>query len=580
MRRYQRILTIILLSILLASLLRIPLGESCKDIIATTHGTGADYSLLLKVRDPSRPGLQVLTRVPKGTTYTYHYPWTGRPWDFTVTHTFFGVATKGDTLPSIVKTGMVLTDAGLAFGDADTASGWVNPTKNAWDDFDWIRYACQTADTEEQAITLLTTDAIDKLHATSVAENLFLVGSSQSVVIEADAVHHTTTNVENVWVMSNYPITLWRTELLKSRQVASAFDTTKETWARQGSTVHLGSTCGVKILTINETSITAKPVPAVVFRLIGQENPVTIHLGQRGTVGPYSVILQAVQGRKAKLSVQTAVHAWEQELLSRIEPSIGHITIQDMIAWSRLHASDLDGLRAICDDAVPYEAAIIWKVPVEHANLLGGGWFSANHACSSIYVPVHICDDDIYDPYQNGDAAQLSLDLLKKYGHAVLIPSCQNVEAVFLPETNISEAIAHILIHNNVNVTPFMTTVDRGMQEQAYLTEQLWLETTNTTQDIVRTIWKSNYSTSLDQMETVVDFLQTSDGTISAITHIEDIALSICKTRIDQATVLGMTCTEQHQEYATAEHDFSAGETTSGFSHLQHVFHSTTLPKD
>ena len=105
----------------------------------TPPATAGDYSLLLKVRDPSRSGLQVLCRVPEGTQYTYHHPWTGKPWDFIVTHTFIGVATQGDTLPNIVKAGMVLTDAGLAFGDADTLSHWVNPTKNAWDDFDWIQ---------------------------------------------------------------------------------------------------------------------------------------------------------------------------------------------------------------------------------------------------------------------------------------------------------------------------------------------------------------------------------------------------------------------------------------------------------
>jgi len=576
MRGYYRILTVFLLAIFLASIVRIPIGESCKDIIATPQATGVDYSLLLKVRDPSRPGLQVLTCVPRGTTYTYHHPWTGQQWDFTVAHTFFGVATKGDTLPSIVKAGMVLTDAGLAFGDADTPSNWINPTKNAWDDFDWIRYACQTADNEQQAITFLTTDVIDKLHATGVSENLFLVGPTQSAVIEADAVHYITSTVENVWVMSNYPINLWKTEVLKSRQVARAFNTTKETWARQGSIVHLGSTCGVKILKITNSSLTMKPVPSIIFRLVGQGNPVTCTLGQRATVGPYSVILQDIQVHKVKLSVQTAVHAWEQELLSYIQPAIGHITIQDMIIWSRLHATDLDGLRPVCDDTVPYEAAMVFKVPQEHADLLSSGWFSANHACSSIYVPVHICDNDIYDPYQTGDAAQLSLDLLKKYGHSALIPSCENVEEVFLAENNISETIAHAFIHNEINITLFMTVIDRGMQEQAYLTEQLWLGESNATRDIIDTIWKDNYSTSLDMMGNVASILQTMSGTTPTVTQLEDIALSICKTRIDQATILGMNCTEENQEYSIAKHEFAAGETINGFIHIQHIFHSTT----
>jgi hypothetical protein len=155
MRQYQRARTVVFLTLLPISITYFPVGSACKDIVATTQATGADYTLLLKVRDPSRPGLQVLTRVPRGTTYTYHYPWSGKTWEFTVKHMFFGVATQGDTLPNTVKAGMTLTDAGLAFADADTASGWVNPTKNAWDDFDWIRYACQTSDDEAQAVTLL-----------------------------------------------------------------------------------------------------------------------------------------------------------------------------------------------------------------------------------------------------------------------------------------------------------------------------------------------------------------------------------------------------------------------------------------
>jgi hypothetical protein len=61
------------------------------------------------------------------------------------------------TLPG-PQGGMVLSDSGLAYGDADTNSNWVNPTKFAWDDFDWIRYACQTANSEEDAINLLTTE--------------------------------------------------------------------------------------------------------------------------------------------------------------------------------------------------------------------------------------------------------------------------------------------------------------------------------------------------------------------------------------------------------------------------------------
>ena len=50
---------------------------SCKDIIACGDATAGDYNLLLKVRDPSRPGLQVLCIIPVGYEYTYRNPWNG-----------------------------------------------------------------------------------------------------------------------------------------------------------------------------------------------------------------------------------------------------------------------------------------------------------------------------------------------------------------------------------------------------------------------------------------------------------------------------------------------------------------------
>ncbi|HUT00462.1 MAG TPA: hypothetical protein VMY59_09115, partial [Candidatus Thermoplasmatota archaeon] len=284
----QKTLPYLFIVMILFSVVIIPIGKSCKDIIITPPASAGDYSLLLKVRDPSRPGLQVLCRVPKGTLYTYHHPWTGRPWDFIITHTFIGVATQGDTLPNIVKAGMVLTDAGLAFGDADTLSQWINPTKNAWDDFDWIRYACQTADNEEEAINLLTNKAIDQLHAPGVSENLFLVGPQRAVVIEADAEHHITTDVSDVLVMSNYAKDLWRTQLFRSLPVAASFGTEKETIVKSGMIVRLESICGVRITQITSSSITARAVPSFAFKGSGLDKDVTISLGERGTVGPYS----------------------------------------------------------------------------------------------------------------------------------------------------------------------------------------------------------------------------------------------------------------------------------------------------
>jgi hypothetical protein len=425
---------------------------------------------------------------------------------------FIGVATQGDTFPNIVKAGMVFTNAGLAFGDADTLSYWKNPTKNAWDDFDWMRYAYQSADNEDEAITLLTTDAIDRLHATGVTENLFVVGPHKAVVIEADAVRYTVKEISDILVMSNYPKDLWRTEFLISFPIASAFDTVNETWARQGSIIRLGSICGVKIMQVNQSSITVKAVPACIFRLYGTASEIPIHLGERATIGPYSVTFIDINGTAVNISACTASYAWEQELLARIQPKAGYITLEDMMNWSRLHASDLDGLRPLCEDANTYEAAMIYQIPEEHANLLSSGWFAANHACSSIYIPVHICDNDLYDPYQTGEAAALCLDLLHEYGHGTLTPLCQSIESIFRAENEVNELIAHQMLDNGSDITPFLTTMDRGMQEQAFLTEQLWLHTPNAYRGIIKNIWMENYTVSLQSIQKTVSALNNITG--------------------------------------------------------------------
>jgi hypothetical protein len=569
-----KILPCLFIFILIITNISIPIGKSCKDIVITSAATAGDYSLLLKVRDPSRPGLQVLCRVPSGTHYTYHHPWTGKPWDFIVTHTFLGVASQGDTPPNIVKAGMVLTDAGLAFGDADTLSYWVNPTKNAWDDFDWIRYACQTANNEDQAINLLTTEAVHHLHATGVSENLFLVGPQQAVVIEADAVRHTVHTVNDVLVMSNYPKDLWRTQLLQSLPIAFSFETKKETWVQCDSVVHLESICGVKITQIAQNSITTRVVPSFAFKLSGFDKDVTINLGERASVGPYSVQLLDINGTTARISLCTTAYAWEQELLSQIQPLIGAITIKDLISWSRFHSIDLNGLRPMCEDTVEYEAAIIFKIPEEHANLLSSGWFAANHACSSIYIPVHICVNDIYDPYQTGEAATLSLDLLHKYGHGTLITKCQNVEDVFVSENEANEILAHQMLHNTSDIIPFLTAVDLDMQEQAYLTEQLWLYAPNASEEVIENIWMENYTVSFERMQKAVSILKTIPGSETMMFLLGTIALSICKSRIVTASIIGKNCTDVKQEYIEADQYFNSGEFMRGFVVLHHAFDS------
>ena len=475
MQRYQRILIIIFFSFLFINVVDYEKAKGCKDIVAIGNATEGNFNLLLKVRDPSRPGPQILCMVPEGYEYSYTHPWTGKPIKFISKHKFIGVTTNKDTLPNIVKAGMVLTDAGLAFGDADTNSKWKNPTRNAWDDFDWMRYAYEKADTESQAVELLTKDCVDKLHATGVSENLFVVGPNKGFVIEADAFRYNIQEIDDFIVMSNYPKELWRTQCYKKLPIASSFDIQKEKNVRKFQTIRLNSLYGIKIMNIGEDWIVARQlIPILKFynnKINFMGNSITINLGERKTVGDYSVKLLDINNKKATVSVCYVFKAWEDTMSQYIQSKYGHITISDMINWSRLHEDDLDNLRPMCEDLYPFESAMIYMIPKENYELLSSGWFSASHACASIYVPIHISNLDIFKAYKTEEAAKLSIDLLNMYQHDTLTPYFFRVEKVFLNETDEHEKIVEKLIGKDIDISELLTIFDTNMQEQAWLTE-------------------------------------------------------------------------------------------------------------
>ncbi|GAF73289.1 unnamed protein product, partial [marine sediment metagenome] len=377
---------------------------------------------------------------------------------------------------------------------------WKNPTRNAWDDFDWMRYACEKADDEDEAVELLTKDLVDNMHASGVSENLFIVGPKKAFLVEADAFHYTIKEVDDLLVMSNYPKELWKNQRHKKLPIASSFDTEKEQYVRRGRVVRLNSIYGVKIVDIGKDWVVARQVPFLKFdktiRIMG--NKVKIGLGERETVGDYSVRLLDIDGKKAKISVCYVFKAWEEKMLEYMQPRYGDIGVKDMMNWSRLTGEDLEGLRPMCEEVYPYESAMIYKIPEENYDVLSGGWFSANHACSSIYVPVHICNTDIYEPYKTGEAAELSLELLESYGNQYLLSSLSVVEDVFLYETEEMEEIAEDLIQKNLDVSYFLTVVDMGMQKQAMLTQQIWSETQGVEEvSLMNNMWQNNYSYSL-----------------------------------------------------------------------------------
>ena len=556
--------------------------EACKDIVACGDATEGDYNLLLKVRDPSRPGLQVLCIVPEGYEYTYHRPWTGKPMDFKTNNKYIGVATKGDTIPNIVKAGMSLSEAGISYGDADTGSNWINPTKHAWDDFDWIRYACEKAKDEDEAIFLMTKDAVKKMHATGVSENLFIVGPNKGVVIEADAFRYKVKEIDNgVVVMSNYPKELWKSQLRDKLPIARSFDTVVEKYVRNRGVVRLKSIYGIRVVEIGGDFVTVKPVSFIHALKTRSLNVVTkIGLGERKSVGYYSVELLDIDGKKAKIRVCYNFKAWEEKMLEYIQPQYGHITVKNMINWSRLETEDLDGLRPMCEKFFEYEAIAIYKIPKKNYEILSSGWFSPNHACSSVYVPFHICDNDIYDPYESGEAAQLSLDLSKIYEHDSLANSLGKVEDVFFYEIDSMEEISRNLLASNNDISDFLTIIDMGMQKQAFLTEEIWMDVStisehNNKQEIViliDSLWDTNYERSLKRMKNALLILEKGSAPIGIKEKIVDIVLDICRSRIDAAGAIGKQIQTVEEKYEEGSKLIKQSQYESGFDSLQKAF--------
>lgn len=568
--RTQASLALILISLLLL----IPLGHACKDLVAIGDATAGDYSLLLKVRDPSRPGPQVLVKIPTGYTYTYHHPWTGLPLPFTVTHAFIGVCSQNDTPPNITKAGMALTDAGIAYGDADTGSRWTNPTPTAWDDFDWLRYAYQTATTTSDATHLLTT-ATTNLHATSVSENLFLVGPHTATLIEADAIHTHTTPITTTLASSNYPTSLWPTQLLNTRPIATSYNTTTHTQARTGQTIRLGSLCGIQLTKITDTTITVRPIPRLYFHFANITTPTTLTINQTVLIGPYRLTLNTITNHTADLRLAYKYYDWETLLLTQMNTRYGHLTLEDFMNLSRLHTTDLQGLRPLCEDTYPDEAAMIFQIPTHNASLLSSAWFAANHACSSIYIPTHVSDTTIDTNYTTPAAANLSHHLLQLYGHGTLTQPFHQTEQAFIAQNKLAEFIASLLPIDNA--TRLLTLSDTASQHQAILTEKLWetLATLTTTPDypVLQThlahLWGTTLGETLDNINTTITYT-----TPELTSTLGQLSLSIVNTTLQIDAYRGVTIpTPTLTLYTQGVIAIQDGNITKGTTILEQVFH-------
>ncbi len=520
--------------------------SACKDIIATGDATGGEYNLLLKVRDPSRPGLQVLSMIPKYYEYSYHHPWSGEELLFQVNHSYIGVSSLQDIPPNITKSGMVLTDAGLAYGDADSQSRWINPTRFAWDDFDWIRYSCEQAESEYEAVEFLTTKAVDQLHATGVSENLCLIGPEYGYLIEADAYRYTIKEIKDDFdVISNYARDLWKTQLFRSRFIAESYNSSTTITVNRGDGVHLNGLARIRILQVDQDFIKVRQIPF--FTNIGYhdgkpslfEPPEIIELGESKTVRDFYVSVINISNNEATITVTTSVNAWEQALIEWINQKMGNITVSDMIEWSRLQADDVNDVRAMCEEIYPYEGVAIYQVPTEDYQFISKGWFSPNHACSSIYVPFHNSNTDIFDKYETGEAAEICLSLYQNHSDS-LLPIIECVEQVFLSENDFFDEWAHRSTCPECEITDVLTIVDTSMQEQAWIMQQLLynisklgkkqqLEFFNYSQNI----WNETYSSSMVSMGKMLNNLHSVENSSFFTNSIIKLMKSSCKCYIN-----------------------------------------------
>jgi len=152
------------------------------------------------------------------------------------------------------------------------------------------------------------------------------------------------------------------------------------------------------------------------------------------------------------------------------------------------------------------------------------------------------------------------------------------VEDVFINETEEIEIIASDLIKNDTDIEEFLTIMDISMQQQAWLTEQICLEMGQGNNpkkgeqivDVISKIWEDNYLLSLNSMKEVVD---SSNTIISNL--IIDIALNICKSRIDAAESINKDVTEVLNQYESAKKQIEESDFQSGFKSIIKTFNQT-----
>jgi len=450
---------------------------------------------------------------------------------------------------------------------------WKTPLKSPiCNDFDWIRYACERAVTVDAAVDLLTDSVIDNLHAPGVGENLFVVGPQKGYVVESDAFQYTIQEIEDIYVQSNYPKSLWKRSLYPLL-IGSSFNLTKESFVREKRIVRLGQTfLGVKIVDIQPDGIVAKQFP------VGEK--ITISLGDTGTVGVFRIHLLDITGKKARVSLSYQYLDWETRIKDLLYQKYGNLDVQDLINMSRLHNVSFDGLRGMCEGG--FEAATIYKIPSSYPDILSSGWFAPNQ-CSWIYVPFHVCNQDIYTPYRDGTAHMLAQELLHLYGHGTLIPLINNLENIFLLETERveSHALSYLREGHTRKASDLLAISDLSIQKQGFIWESILYDLTGIDPGIqdeifnsLTRIWKQNYLHSLPSIQGTVELLTSfQTPSIKAINSLKEklllLALNITECKINQASIISNISQNMYiDDLEQGRYLLNTAQYETGFHHL------------
>ena len=120
------------------------------------------------------------------------------------------------------------------------------------------------------------------------------------------------------------------------------------------------------------------------------------------------------------------------------------------------------------------------------------------------------------------------------------------------------------------------------MQRQAYATEELWMEVTKVANGkyimkILENIWNSNYSNSLDEMQKAIIHFDDTTGSNYFINKITEIALDICKTRVDSAASINKQSPDLETYYKKGNELVKKEKYENGFKYLKKAFTECTI---